>query len=136
MGLFVSPITLATGVILALIFNASITKENNMNHIWMLSTFLGLVLGLMNFGFQLRGSRPSYTDAYSGKNDLFRRSMFYFFLRIVSFGAIFALVAMNQFTSSSPRFNLIPCGIGYALHLLVLLVVFMIFNFKGKKADK
>ncbi|MCR5786810.1 MAG: hypothetical protein K6G28_03845 [Acholeplasmatales bacterium] len=136
MGLFVSPITLVLGIILALIFNVAITKDNNMNQVWMLSMFLGTFLGLMNFGFQLRGSRPSYTDAYSGKNDLFKRSMIYFFLRIISFGAIFALVAMNQFTSESPRFNLIPTGIGYALHFLVLLVVFTILNFKGKKADK
>ncbi len=136
MGLFVSPITLLIGITLALIFLATLTKENNLNNAWMTSTFLGLFLGLMNFGFMLKGSRPSYTDAYSGKNDLLRRSMMYFFFRIISFGAIFALVSVNQFTRDIPNFYIAPTAIGYAIHLVVFLVVYLIFNFKGKKASE
>ena len=79
-GLFVSPITLVLGVVLALIFYFVLDKD--INTVWMKSTFLGLFTGLMNFGFQLRGSRPNYVDSYSGKNNLMKRNVMYFFFRI------------------------------------------------------
>ncbi len=136
LGIIVAPATLVLGVILALIFNFSLTHTANTNHVWMISTFLGVFTGLMNFSFLLRGSRPSYTDAYSGKNDLMKRSMLYFFFRIITFGAIFALVAVNQFTKDEPNFNLIPLAIGYFLHLIVFLVIYLIFNIKRKKVNE
>ncbi len=135
-GIIVAPATLILGVVLALIFNFSLDSTSNLNHIWMISTFLGLFTGLMNFSFLLRGSRPSYTDAYSGKNDLMKRSMLYFFFRIITFGAIFALVAINQFTQDNPSFNLIPLSIGYFLHLVVFLVIYLIFNMRRKKVNE
>ena len=135
-GIIVAPATLILGVVLALIFNFSLDSTSNLNHIWMISTFLGLFTGLMNFSFLLRGSRPSYTDAYSGKNDLMKRSMLYFFFRIITFGAIFALVAINQFTQDNPSFNLIPLSIGYFLHLVVFLVIYLIFNIRRKKVNE
>ncbi len=135
-GIIVAPSTLVLGCVLALIFNFSLDHTSNLNHVWMISTFLGLFTGLMNFSFLLRGSRPSYTDAYSGKNDLMKRSMLYFFLRIITFGAIFALVAINQFTQDVPSFNLIPLSIGYFLHLVVFLVIYLIFNIKRKKVNE
>lgn len=132
-GIIVAPSTILLGVIIALIFNFALTNVNNTNHVWMISTFLGVFTGLMNFSFLLRGSRPSYIDAYSGKNDLMKRSMLYFFLRIITFGAIFALVAVNQFTKETPDFNLIPLSIGYFLHLIIFLVIYLIFNLRRKK---
>jgi hypothetical protein len=139
MALFVSPISLLIGIILALVFNFSLTKENNMNHVWMISTFLGLFTGLMNFGFQLRGSRPSYTDSYSGKNNLMKRNVIYFFIRILVFGSILSLVVINQLTATADnpaRFNIIPTAIGYFIHLIILLVVFVIFNLKREKVNE
>lgn len=137
-ALFVSPITLVIGIIIALVFNFALTKENNMNHVWMISTFLGLFSGLMNFGFQLRGSRPSYTDSYSGKNNLMKRNVMYFFFRIIVFASIFVLVAVNQLQATEENlasFNIIPTAIGYFLHLLVLLIVYLIYN-KRKKVNE
>jgi hypothetical protein len=134
-GIFVAPMTLVLGIIIALIFQFSLTKLNNINQIWMVSMFLGLFTGLMNFSFLLRGSRPSYTDSYTGKNNLMKRSMLYFFFRIITFGAIFSIVAMNQFTKENPSFNLIPTAIGYFLHLVIFLVVYIIFNLRRKKEN-
>lgn len=138
MALWISPITLVIGIILALVFNLVLTKDNNTNHIWMISTFLGLFTGLMNFGFQLRGSRPSYVDSYSGKNNLMKRNVMYFFFRILVFGTIFAIVVVDQLTSTpeTQRFNIIPTAIGYFIHLGVFLVVYLIFNSRRKKVDE
>jgi len=135
-GIIVAPSTILLGVIIALIFNFALTKINNTNHVWMISTFLGLFTGLMNFSFMLRGSRPSYTDAYSGKNNLMKRSMLYFFFRIITFGTIFAIVAVNQFTKDVPDFNLIPTAIGYFIHLVIFLVIYLIFNLRRKKVNE
>ncbi len=132
-ALFVSPISLLLGVILALIFKFVLTTDDDMNEIWMISTFLGLFTGLMNFGFMVRGSRPSYSDIYSRKNTMAQRSMLYLFFRILVFGSIFSLVVINQLTDDNPSFNVAPTAIGYFLHLVVLLVVYLVFNFKEKK---
>jgi len=134
-GIFVAPSSLVIGIIIALIFNFSLTTINNTNHVWMISMFLGLFTGLMNFSFLLRGSRPSYTDAYSGKNNLMKRSMLYFFFRIITFGAIFSIVTVNQLTVNPPSFNVIPTAIGYFLHLVIFLIVYIIFNLKRKKEN-
>lgn len=135
-GLFVSPITLVLGIVLALIFNFAL--PDNMNSVWMKSTFLGLFTGLMNFGFQLRGSRPNYVDSYSGKNNLMKRNVMYFFFRILVFLTIASFVVINQLqgTDENPAsFNIIPWAIGYFIHLIILAIVYIVFNLKGKKVS-
>ncbi len=133
-GLFVSPITLVVGIVLSLIFYFAL--PDNMNSVWMKSSFLGLFTGLMNFGFQLRGSRPNYIDSYSGKNNLMKRNVMYFFFRILVFLTIASFVIINQLQGTTEKpasFNIIPCAISYFLHLIVLAIVYLIFNCKKRK---
>ena len=58
-----------------------------------------------------------------------------YFFRIIVFGAVAAVIIVDQVTNDTPSFNVIPAAIGYALHWIVLLVVHLVLKNKGKSKE-
>jgi hypothetical protein len=130
----VSPISLLIGGILCLILGLSLKSPSN--GIWAKSLALGLFTGLMNFGFFVKGTKKTIDNASEGNGPI-KRNVLYFFFRILTFVAIFGMVGYNEFFTENPAFDLIPTAIGYFIHLIVLIIVYLIMHMiDGKKVSK
>lgn len=133
LGLFTVPITILLTIIIFLLI--WLIPEPN-NWVWGKSFLLGAFTGLMNFGFFVKGSKKLERDAIEENGFGLKRNVIYFFFRILVFVAIFALVITEQLMNpENPSFHIIPTAIGYFMHLIVLLVVYIVFYIKGEKVS-
>ncbi len=131
LGLFMVPISLLFGLIISLIFGFAL--PHNTNIVWLKSFLLGLFLGLMNFGFMVKGTKKLENDILNSEKSPIKRNMLYLFFRIIVFGAVFSVIIVDQITNNPPNFHIAPAIIGYLLHWVVLLVVHLVFKIKDKQ---
>ena len=129
LSIFVVPISWVVGAIVAVILYFALKK--GMNVIWTKSYVLGLVTALLNFGLTISFGRGFIREVNRADGAPVRRSIIGYIVRLLIAGLVFAFVIYDQF-SSSARFNVIPTLIGYMTVKIVIIIVSLIINSKGK----
>lgn len=133
LGLFATPSTLIIGLVVSLLLYFLLPDAKNW--VWTKSFLLGLFTGLMNFGFFVKGTKKMEHDLINESGNGVKRSVIYFFMRILVFVCIFGLVAYDMLLNDNPSFNIYATAIGYFLHIVVLAIVYIVFYIKGEKVS-
>ena len=131
-AIIVTPICWIIGLITGLILYFAVSS------VWALSCALGLLTGLMNLSFTVRGSKKMLDEIE--REELgrpVRRNMLYFAFRLIMFIAVFGVVINDQFVInvSDPKFNVWATLIGYSVVKIVLITVSLIKKGKVNKDD-
>lgn len=131
-AIIVTPVCWVIGLVTGLILYFTVSG------VWALSFALGLLTGLMNLSFTVRGSKKMLDEIE--REELgrpVRRNMLYFAFRLIMFIAVFGVVINDQFVTnvSDPKFNVWATLIGYSVVKIVLITVSLIKKGKVKNDD-
>ena len=131
-AIIVTPVCWIIGLVTGLILYFAVSS------VWALSFALGLLTGLMNLSFTVRGSKKMLDEIE--REELgrpVRRNMLYFAFRLIMFIAVFGVVINDQFVTnvSDPKFNVWATLIGYSVVKIVLITVSLIKKGKVKNDD-